>query len=663
MPKTSRVGLPPILSTFTLSLLGLAACEAERGVADEADEADELRVFGDVTYGPTCTPELVDFHQDALRFGRIAASTPAFEQCIAEAYTVGLPQFQFGPYQSCAGEPFASAPLQQQIDAALQTARSANDLAVECSGGIGNASTAQNSGFDHTLAESFSWSTWLAGRPAVLELPYCDGAPGPDCRTIPWPYDQAANIIWHEAAHTHGYSHGANDQANALVACGRTSTPYWHFQVNTAPYIIGGCIGAVLDQTGNACGDPDTCDGDAILIVDEFGGDTCSCVADPASGHLWTGAFGSDPSAGGWGATHPRLVARVDADAHPDVVGFGHNGVSLAPGQADGFGTASLVVADFGEVQGWNTSQHLRTMADVDGDGRSDIVGFGAHGVSVARARGTAFEPPALWVADFGTEQGWQISQHVRVMADVTGDGRDDVVGFGGSSVLVAVSLGDHFAAPQIWSSDFAVDDGWSVTQHPRLVADVDGDGDADIVGFGASNVLLARSTGTGFAAPQAVLSDLTVDAGWTLDHPRMLARVDDDPYLDIVAFGTAHVYVSFGNAAGFTLPTQVSSEFIYNAGWRTARHPRMLDDMNGDGLDDIVAFGNDGVFVALANGAGYSASQFVVSKMGYAALGGSYRVGTHPRTTAALDETPGAELVGFGPEGVWVYGLGWRGQ
>lgn len=661
MPSTSRICVPQILFGVTVSLLGLAACEGDPPNDSTAVDSDELRVFGDVSYGATCTPELIDFHEDALRFGRIAASTPAFEQCITEAYTTGLPEFSFGPYHSCPSDPSASAPLSQQIDAALQTARSANDLAVECSGGFGNASTAQNSGFGHTLAESFAWSTWLAGRPAVLELPYCTGAPSPDCRTIPWPYDQAANIIWHEASHTHGYSHGANDQANAVVACQRTDTPYWHFQVNTAPYIIGGCIGAVLDHTGNACGDPDVCDGDAILIVDEFGGDTCSCVADPASGHRWSDRFGSDLSAGGWGASHPRFIGRVDSDAQPDIVGFGHNGVTLAFGEASGFAEPSLVLADFGVAQGWNTSQHVRTLADVDGDGRSDIVGFGAAGVTVARARGTGFEPPMLWVADFGTNQGWQPSQHVRVMADVTGDGRDDVVGFGGSSVVVSVSLGDHFAAPQIWSSDFAVDDGWSVTQHPRLVQDIDGDGDADIVGFGASSVVLARSTTTGFAAPQAVLSDLVVDDGWTLDHPRMLARVDDDEYLDIVAFGTAHVYVSFGNVAGFTLPTEVSSEFVYNAGWRTERHPRMVADMDGDGLDDIVAFGNDGVFVARANGSGYAASQFVVSKMGYSPLGGSYRVGTHPRMTAALDDEPGAELVGFGPDGVWVYDLNWR--
>ncbi len=46
--------------------------------------------------------------------------------------------------------------------------------------------------------------------------------------------------------------------------------------------------------------------------------------------------------------------------------------------------------ADLGDVQGWNNSSTPRVITDINGDGRADIVAFGAAGVEVhwARTRG-----------------------------------------------------------------------------------------------------------------------------------------------------------------------------------------------------------------------------------------------------------------------------------
>ena len=37
------------------------------------------------------------------------------------------------------------------------------------------------------------------------------------------------------------------------------------------------------------------------------------------------------------------------------------------------------------------------------------------------------------------------------------------------------------------------------------------------------------------------------------------------------------------------------------NGGWRIANHPRLLADLNGDGLAFFVDFGNKGVYVSLS--------------------------------------------------------------
>ena len=49
------------------------------------------------------------------------------------------------------------------------------------------------------------------------------------------------------------------------------------------------------------------------------------------------------------------------------------------------FGPVTKVVDDFGYNQTWRVDRHPRFLADLTGDGRADIVGFGDAGVCVSR--------------------------------------------------------------------------------------------------------------------------------------------------------------------------------------------------------------------------------------------------------------------------------------
>uniref|UniRef100_UPI001F2177AC FG-GAP repeat domain-containing protein n=1 Tax=Falsiroseomonas oryziterrae TaxID=2911368 RepID=UPI001F2177AC len=103
----------------------------------------------------------------------------------------------------------------------------------------------------------------------------------------------------------------------------------------------------------------------------------------------------------------------------------------------------------FGVVAGgWSSNTVFpRMMADVNGDGRADIVGFGNDGVLVALNTGAGGFGPAYFASrefGFGASAGGWSSNDVfpRMMADVNGDGRDDIVGFGNDGVLVALNTG-----------------------------------------------------------------------------------------------------------------------------------------------------------------------------------------------------------------------------
>lgn len=67
---------------------------------------------------------------------------------------------------------------------------------------------------------------------------------------------------------------------------------------------------------------------------------------------------------------------------------------------------------------------------------------MGNPGGQAGRGDGT-FEPAKLVLNDFGLAQGWTGAKHLRLLADVTGDGNPDVVGFGNEGVWVSHNTGD----------------------------------------------------------------------------------------------------------------------------------------------------------------------------------------------------------------------------
>ncbi|MFY0539752.1 hypothetical protein [Nannocystis pusilla] len=76
--------------------------------------------------------------------------------------------------------------------------------------------------------------------------------------------------------------------------------------------------------------------------------------------------------------------------------------------------------------------------------------------------------------------------------------------------------------------------------------------------------------------------------------------------------------------AAGFAAPQAWSEGFGVDSGWRVDRHPRLLGDVDGDALADIVGFGEQGVVVALSTGEGFGEPATWVDNTRTATAGGS---------------------------------------
>ncbi|MFY0539750.1 hypothetical protein [Nannocystis pusilla] len=91
---------------------------------------------------------------------------------------------------------------------------------------------------------------------------------------------------------------------------------------------------------------------------------------------------------------------------------------------------------------------HPRLVRDVDADGRADLVGFGDDGVFVARAAEGRFTAPTMWLSDFGYDHGWRPDKHIRLLGEVGGNDRPDIVGFGDYGTLLANGRSGAYSSP-----------------------------------------------------------------------------------------------------------------------------------------------------------------------------------------------------------------------
>jgi hypothetical protein len=338
-------------------------------------------------------------------------------------------------------------------------------------------------------------------------------------------------------------------------------------------------------------------------------------VEQSAFAHPLEATFGFTQQRGNWvnNTKTPRMMADINGDGRADIVGFRDSSVFVALSRGDGtYRNPTSFSSNFTRSSEWrnnDNNQFPRMMADVNGDGKADIVAFGRNSVSVLLGTGDGrFRNPIQATISFTKSRGWtDNNNHPRMMADVNGDGRADIVGFHNNFVYVAFGQANGtFRQAVEATTSFTKARGWSDNNNlPRMLADVNGDGRADIVGFFSNRVYVAFGNQNGtFSTPIENTASFTKSRGWTdnSNTPRMVADINGDGRADIIGFDSNFAYVALGNRNGkFSAPVAVTSSYTKSRGWtNNSALPRIVADINGDGRADIIGFGAQNIFTSL---------------------------------------------------------------
>ncbi|MEC7201987.1 MAG: VCBS repeat-containing protein, partial [Verrucomicrobiota bacterium] len=171
------------------------------------------------------------------------------------------------------------------------------------------------------------------------------------------------------------------------------------------------------------------------------------------------------------------------------------------------------------------TSVHV---ADMDGDGDLDIVSTSQSDDKIAWYENNGAADPTWSAVDIATSADGAYGVHV---ADMDGDGDLDIVSASYNDDTIAWYENNGAADPSWTAADIATsaDGAWDI-----IVADMDGDGDLDIVSASSIDNTIAWYENDGAADPTWSATDITTSA----DGARgvYVADMDGDGDLDIVS-------------------------------------------------------------------------------------------------------------------------------
>jgi MYXO-CTERM domain-containing protein len=387
-------------------------------------------------------------------------------------------------------------------------------------------------------------------------------------------------------------------------------------------------VGNHLGVVASGAGEPGSCDrsweestlhgelADASTTTDIDGdGDADLCARAGAGVRCWRadeGAFveeivgpaWSDET--GWDAVNRFSTLRmgdIDGDGDADLCGRDATGVQCFASDGLGFPIA-IVGPALSDEAGWTDPAYhgsLR-MADVDGDGKDDLCARASNGLHCWRSTGAAFAEPFV-LADLSDAAGFAAMANggtIR-MADIDADARIDVCARTVDGMRCWISTGAGFG-PGIVGPEWSDAAGWQRVEYwstIRLV-DIDGDRRADLCGRSATGMVCHLSTGTGFG--EAILGPGWADeSGWGDYANYSTIRFGDlegDGDLDACARANAGIRCHPWQDGAFATEAIVGPALADDAGWGSIRFfstIRMLD-VDADGADEICARNSEGV-------------------------------------------------------------------
>ena len=314
-------------------------------------------------------------------------------------------------------------------------------------------------------------------------------------------------------------------------------------------------------------------DGDLDIVSASYADNTIAWYEnDGAADPSWTAA---DIASSADGATEV-YVADMDNDGDLDIVSASWNDDTIAWYENDGAADPSWTAADIAASA--DDAYHIH-VADMDNDGDLDIVSASINDDTIAWYENDGAADPSWTAADIATSADGAFGVHV---ADMDGDGDLDIVSASGYDDTIAWYENDGAADPSWTAADIATS---AEGARSVYVADMDGDGDLDIVSASFNDDTIAWYENDGAADPSWTAADIATSADGA--HCVYVADMDGDGDLDIVSASFYDDTIAWYENDGAADPSWTAADIATSA---DGAEEVYVADMDGDGDLDIVS-------------------------------------------------------------------------
>ncbi|HET7371266.1 MAG TPA: Ig-like domain-containing protein, partial [Gammaproteobacteria bacterium] len=345
-------------------------------------------------------------------------------------------------------------------------------------------------------------------------------------------------------------------------------------------------------------------DGRTDLVVSRVRGDHVSVLVNTTPPGAITSSFAGEQTFVTQPFTRDATAADVNGDGKMDLIVLAYNSVSvLLNTTTPGAETLSFVDNENDFVTGVDRLFSIRA-GDVNGDSRVDLIISNPHSDAVTvLLNATA---PGATTPSFAAAQDFTVGTDPAgaTMADINGDGKLDLIAANRSDDSASVLLNN--TVPGATTLSFAAKQDFTVGSYPAsaMAADVNGDGRADLITVNqrSDSVSVRLNTTPGGATTLSFAEKLDFA---TEDNPFSVtaADVNGDGRTDLIA---ANYYShSLSVLLNATVPGATTPSFAVKQDFTTGSVSQAVTaaDINGDGRPDLItANAGDGTVSVLLN-------------------------------------------------------------
>ncbi|MEC8821742.1 MAG: VCBS repeat-containing protein, partial [Pseudomonadota bacterium] len=277
------------------------------------------------------------------------------------------------------------------------------------------------------------------------------------------------------------------------------------------------------------------------------------------------------------------FAADLDGDGDQDVISasLDDNTVAWYENGLSAFGSHSFTAADIATSADGTRGVFV---ADMDNDGDMDILSASQVDDAIAWYENDGAANPSWTAADIATSADDAFSVFA---ADMDNDGDMDIVSASKNDDAIAWYENNGAADPSWTAADIATSaDG----ARGVFVADMDNDGDLDIVSASYSDDAIAWYENNGAADPSWTAADIATSADGAYDV--FVADMDNDGDMDIVSASANDDAIAWYENDGAANPSWTAADIVTSA---DGAADVFIRDIDNDGDMDIVsASGND---------------------------------------------------------------------